>query len=849
MIKEKEELVIKASCQLETIEKLQKDYQGAEEQVQRWKLELDKQTSITKDLQTSMQGNIQKLKDFDSVKAQIESLQNEKNALEEQVNKLQNQSGNRNAEDKKRIEELLHENNDLISALDIMKKEISNHPVLSSPSKIEKLIEHENEVNAQISARLAEVLRELSDKEQSINDLNNAKQELENKLRLKDEQDLLVSSLKEQISRLEAQIQALEANWVKEKSQKEEKIAEANRKLEAQELQLSEKQGIEMKLKREISLIDDKLQQEISANTQLLKENEELHNKKDHQYELTTHLSENISVLSLKINEFEANDLRNKKVISELSEQIKSLEKEKDAALFTSQRLASETSKQSQKIKELENANNQVLKENEEFHSKNDHQYELTTQLSENISALTVKINELESNELSNKKTISELSQQIKSLEKEKDVALFTSQRLASETSKQSQKIKELEREKEDILDTASMHTTEKTENFEKETKLLKSKLKEVEKSLELVEQDRDEISNGLQKAKQEKDAALQKLDLQLKKNQGLETLLQKANEDVVILNQQALENVKILSSNQSIEKEITVLMSKLEEKNKEILTLKTEGLKGDFNGKVLCLAINNMVVMNSSDSTHQNISILRNEIYRLECSVKMVERELFNEQSRFQTANLKWQETEHKNIVLQRNNEQIERELQINRQKYDFVQQEQTKFDLISQETVSRLQTKISEQRQLILDLQTSLKLNQILEAETEKASKKIEELAEENLQLRKVFSDKPEATKFDINGMRDTYVNSSMLERMQRIEIDIAKLTGAHSNPNSASAQGLEKQFAKLTRKLRREFNSDISKISKLLDRHFEHRHELDRERQVNDELVKKALFRSKK
>ena len=215
-----------------------------------------------------------------------------------------------------------------------------------------------------------------------------------------------------------------------------------------------------------------------------------------------------------------------------------------------------------------------------------------------------------------------------------------------------------------------------------------------------------------------------------------------------------------------------------------------------------------------------------------------MVERELFNEKNRYQTADLKWQETEHKLSAIERTNQLLEKELKSIRLKYEHILGEQTKMDLNTQETVMKLQTKIAEQRQMILDLQLVEQENHILQSQANQNLR----MAGTKLKMDEVQRGVLSPTT---NGLN---MNAEIVDRLVSLETEVQKL----QRP-SRDAFSTQKQYSRevndpsnvdsIKRKLQEEFDQGLQEINSALGKVFQTRREVDQEREINQDILRKT------
>lgn len=230
-------------------------------------------------------------------------------------------------------------------------------------------------------------------------------------------------------------------------------------------------------------------------------------------------------------------------------------------------------------------------------------------------------------------------------------------------------------------------------------------------------------------------------------------------------------------------------------------------------------------------------MKILENEKFKLECNLKMVERELFNEKNRFQTADLKWQETEHKFSAIERTNQLLEKELHSIRFKYEHILGEQTKIDLNTQETVMKLQKKIAEQRQIILDLQLVEQENHILQSQ-----------ANQNLRMagaKLKRDDDQRGVQSPTNGLN---MNAEIVDRLVSLETEFQKLqrpsSGAFSTQKQHSSEfNNPSNVDSIKHKLQEEFDQGLQEINSALGKVFQTRREVDQEREINQEILRKT------
>ena len=286
------------------------------------------------------------------------------------------------------------------------------------------------------------------------------------------------------------------------------------------------------------------------------------------------------------------------------------------------------------------------------------------------------------------------------------------------------------------------------------------------------------------------------------------------------------------ISSNLQIE--FDELRNQLILKDKEIRQLYYQNGKGPIgSGKIHCF-------VSPSASEENEMKLLQNEKFKLDYTLKMTERELFNEKNRFQNENIKWQEIEHKCSAIERTNQLLENELKSARLKYEHLFGEQTKMDLNTQDTVLKLQSKISEQRQTIQDLQVVNQENQLLQAEIKNNHQKMSQLKIQN-NLHPNMQNVGQTEKpFNINS-------DIIIERLSNLETDILNIKKMiHENTVNQNQKVRDTPLSEVEaakQKINEDFELGIKEVSDALKGVFHLRREVDHEREISQNIMQKT------
>lgn len=235
-----------------------------------------------------------------------------------------------------------------------------------------------------------------------------------------------------------------------------------------------------------------------------------------------------------------------------------------------------------------------------------------------------------------------------------------------------------------------------------------------------------------------------------------------------------------------------------------------------------------------------------------LQYQLKMTERELISEKAKFHTADLNWQETIHHNQVLKDTIAKMQTEINSLRYKYDLVVQEQTKLDFDMQKTVGSLQSKISEQRQTILDFRILQQEKEILLKDFESMKRLLEKTAAEKLELEKLLGPKeqPNGQVLSIEQLKSNYIQAPLLAKLKEMEkemeevnsrLKISNVTNAEKEAMVQKMMKVQKQHYTVSQKMQNQFEHDIAKTSKMLDSLFKQRKRNDDQRIINENLLK--------
>ncbi|KAJ3330559.1 hypothetical protein HDU91_003547, partial [Kappamyces sp. JEL0680] len=245
----------------------------------------------------------------------------------------------------------------------------------------------------------------------------------------------------------------------------------------------------------------------------------------------------------------------------------------------------------------------------------------------------------------------------------------------------------------------------------------------------------------------------------------------------------------------------------------------------------------------------------LQNEIYRLQLEAQSADRELFNERSQSKLQDLKWKEIESRNAVLQQNCLLLEKELQGLRIKHETLVHSQSKYDLDHQNVVIQLQSELSQKRETILNLQLAQRQSETLQREISHISSLYEKTREENSVLsRKLAAAESATVQQPIQSAQDLLLSSDpIFERFAKIEESINKLCSRQSglhlkdssvfSPQSPNSEQLDAKFSKLAKKMRSRFQREVGGAVRHLEDLFHERQEVDRQRAINEKLLRSS------
>ena len=355
------------------IMKFQNDLYAAEAQSEIWKRELEQQIETAQSLQFNLEESTKTIRELSRKANQHDDLEKLNSDLQIEIQALNSRIVDMQLGENVPVQELdaaKLENEELYQKLTKLSAEMT---------EMNTFIEHENEVNAEVSARLAESLNDLSGKDEQIYLLSQKLKEHASELEAMKQAEISLKNTNQKLEKCCASLEKEKLNILASKDIEIEQAKTEATSLACQVTDLSERLAGSEKLRQELSQTLKAFHDSESLAKTVLDESKQQLSQKNY---LLENLNKNIAN-DLTKERGEAEMIRN--ALSEMTQQFEAIKRELDSQKMETKSLEQNLSVKSKRLHEATIVKEKLEAELVEFRSNTK---EESSELFEELEAL-----------------------------------------------------------------------------------------------------------------------------------------------------------------------------------------------------------------------------------------------------------------------------------------------------------------------------------------------------------------------------------------------------------------------------------------------------------------------------